>query len=98
VEIEGFAVGQDAEAAATLDVLFFFFDATFFFRKLFVLLPLFPPHCDPSSSKSKKVSVVYYYYNNNIAFQSQASWGRLELKPNKSHIRQSKPSIIVQYL
>jgi hypothetical protein len=24
-------------------------------------------------------------YNNNIAFQSQASWGRLKLKPNKSH-------------
>nr|XP_034594131.1 uncharacterized protein LOC117855843 isoform X3 [Setaria viridis] len=25
------------------------------------------------------------YNNNNIAFQSEASWGRLELKPNKSH-------------
>ena len=27
---------------------------------------------------------VYEYNNNNISFQSQASWGRLELKPTKS--------------
>jgi hypothetical protein len=27
---------------------------------------------------------IYYNNNNNIAFQSQASWGRLELKPTKS--------------
>jgi len=58
VEIEGFVVGQDAEAAVALDVLFSFLDATFFFRDLLALLPLFPQHCDPSSSKSKKVSLV----------------------------------------
>jgi hypothetical protein len=59
VEIEGFVVGQDAEAAVALDVLFSFLDATFFFRDLLALLPLFPPHCDSSSSESKKVSLVY---------------------------------------
>ena len=34
----------------------------------------------------KMLRSLYYelHYNNNIAFQSQASWGRVELKPTKS--------------
>jgi hypothetical protein len=54
LEIEGFAVEQDAEVLVALGVFFLFLDAGFFLFDLLGFPALFPPHSDPFQVKVRQ--------------------------------------------
>jgi len=45
------------------------------------------------TSKQNIRKLSCYHNNRNKAFESQASWGRLEMKPNMSHQQKEKTYI-----